>query len=1641
MAAIEYHCRSLTELLGKRARETPDRVAIYTGEANAEGKLLQPLTYGDVAKAVDRLAWHYAAIPGFLPEPAADGLPPPRIVAVLVSSSIDESFLEMALAKLGMTALLLSVNNSVQAVAHLTKLTKATHLVFGPRFADEALEAQKLLREQGASVEIVPDKRFPLWGDEGAAAASVKPYQARLTPDQERDRPGVLLHSSGSTGFPKPVYVTHYGLVANIALNQNKPAFSTLPVFHGYGHFAIFRCFYACQPITLFPPHLPLTSGNIVKVLAASPPVKQCFAVPYVIKLMGETVEGIDALASFDVVSYAGAALPDDLGDRLTKANVNLLSIYGTTETGSLMNSQRDFVTDKLWNWVRPLPSSKAFLVFEPRGNAAFELVVKDGYPPKIETNRPDGSYATKDLFLQHPARPGLYKYVGRLDDTLVQTLGEKTNPVPIELAIRGNSPLVQEAIVFGAGRPQTGCLVLPSELAKDMLRNELMEKIWPVIEMANEAAPTHSRLLPEMVEFLPYGTQIPVATKMSILRPACYAKFKDIIDKVYERFEQGNQAEKLRLSGPELEQFVFSTIAKTVGTTKAGLLTRDIDLFAFGVDSLQGTRIRNTLQKSLDLGGQVLGQNVVYEFPTVAKLAGHIAELQSGTSATSTEASQHELMLSMVEKCAAHLTTKRAAGTAGKESQVVLLTGATGSLGAHVLARLTASPAVRKVVCLSRAKSHEESLSRVKDSLAQRKFSLTQAQTAKIVSYAANPNTPDLGLSQPQYDALAAEITTVIHNAWPVNFNLSLASYDEHIRGALHLLNLALASARGADFFFSSSISCRQAGPEARVPEDFPTSPATAAGTGYARSKWVVERLCQRAAEKGVRVGVLRIGQMVGDTENGVWNETEAWPLMFKGAQTMGALPKTGERVYWLPVDYAGRSISEIVHLADAPQSIVYHIVDPLSASWDEDILGGLRDAGLVFDAVDKEEYVRRLEASEKDPAKNPIIKLLPFFRARYQGASKRAPMVFDTEKTSAVAPSIANAPPTTRNLVVKWCKHWQETGFLQGMTYLYYLMLLWGASKVNLCRPTRYGVVDLLDGALADAPAPSISPNSRSARILTPSQLSTKNWASEGYTQFPSSVTRGIDETSRSVESEGPAADEDELPKRRAHVEPDVEFGVWSTGHLSAEDWPWSTGQPPALFGGGLEWSTGQDMMMAGSKRASSSPPSLIMARRRKTRTHLKGAGAQAAGAAEGAPKSFVIKHGQVGTALTTLVRDLRKVMEPNTASRLKERNRNKLKDYFTIAPALHVTHLLAFTLTPVAPSLRIVRLPAGPTLSFRIERYSLMKDILAGSRHARSIGMEYLSPPLLVLASFPQPGPETPPHLPLIMKAFQSLFPGLSPKSLRLSSARRVVLVHYNADKGTLDFRHYIITVKPQGVSRRVRKILDGTAGKTHASEFLDLGSEKDIADFLLRKRGEAGPDGYESASSAQSEAGEEADAVDLAEDYVGRNNRKGQRRAVRLDEVGPRMELRLVKITEGLPGKEGGVIYHEFVKKSKKETAAQKAAHAEKQRLRKERREAQERNVAKKQEASKKGKGKASATADEDADKDAAEDEDEDEEEMDDDEGDGVWKDEDEDWDEEEEISEGEDSEPEEAEQSSEDERPPPKKAKLQSKRQR
>lgn len=79
----------------------------------------------------------------------------------------------------------------------------------------------------------------------------------------------------------------------------------------------------------------------------------------------------------------------------------------------------------------------------------------------------------------------------------------------------------------------------------------------------------------------------------------------------------------------------------------------------------------------------------------------------------------------------------------------------------------------------------------------------------------------------------------------------------------------------------------------------------------------------------------------------------------------------------------------------------------------------------------------------------------------------------------------------------------------------------------------------------------------------------------------------------------------------------------------------------------------------------------------------------------------------------SVESLIADVRKIMEPNTATRLKERPGARLRDYLTIAPTLSVTHLMAFTLTDAANvHFRLARLPQGPTLTFRVNRYSLMR-----------------------------------------------------------------------------------------------------------------------------------------------------------------------------------------------------------------------------------------------------------------------------------------------------------------------------------------
>ncbi|KAI9724320.1 MAG: hypothetical protein M1812_000388 [Candelaria pacifica] len=368
--------------------------------------------------------------------------------------------------------------------------------------------------------------------------------------------------------------------------------------------------------------------------------------------------------------------------------------------------------------------------------------------------------------------------------------------------------------------------------------------------------------------------------------------------------------------------------------------------------------------------------------------------------------------------------------------------------------------------------------------------------------------------------------------------------------------------------------------------------------------------------------------------------------------------------------------------------------------------------------------------------------------------------------------------------------------------------------------------------------------------------------------------------------------------------------------------------------------------------------------MARRRtKKRTHVGANSARPKGSTNNAsmsrePKSMVVRvgAGEVGPSITQLVKDVRTMLEPGTASRLKERRSNRLRDYTTMAGPLGVSHLLLFSRSSSGnTNLRLALTPRGPTLHFNVEKYSLCKDVKKAMKHPKGGGKEFLTAPLLVMNNFTtQPSPEAkhpqpaiPKHLEsLTTTIFQSLFPPISPQTTPLTSINRVLLLNREPSSSTvnssytLNLRHYMITTRRTGLSRGIRR-LNAAERLLNSREkkrkgLPNLGKLEDVADYLLDP---AAAGGYTSASESEVETDAEVEVLEArtkkvlskkelqrAQDGEGKsatgNSGSGvEKRAVKLVELGPRMKLRMTKVEEGVCG--GKIMWHEYLNKTKEQ----------------------------------------------------------------------------------------------------------------------
>lgn len=650
----------------------------------------------------------------------------------------------------------------------------------------------------------------------------------------------------------------------------------------------------------------------------------------------------LDVLTSLDFVAVGGGALKQAVGEKLSRSGVPILNHYGTTELGPLAPIHKpDAQYD--WRYLR-LRTDIGLKLIHISADASEPSEPSDPPSPEEQSSNQyhgckstvcrckiigypfgwDSAFELQDDLECNPLHPDSeVRILGRRDDLIVLATGEKVLPLALEESI-SQCPLVKIVLAFGDGRFELGIMIEPSAAGRALDGSEIIDAVWPLILTANESADSFARVSSKTAIIITSANKvIPVSDKGSPMRKEAYHVFASEIEAVYKKLDDGSVSEtSMEIELPSLEKNL-QEMAQYCFQRKVAPGTWNIndDLFELGMDSLQATRLLRILvasignQKGLERISADYSRDFVYCHPSISKMA---AVLRGSSHAqrrgTSDRATLMEKLLHQYEAKAKLLPVP----TKPDMKIAVLLTGSTGSLGAHVLERMSKDPKVHQVICLirrpvgvgSRGVSHSSIIQdptlRAAQELANksRRIFLPDEAWEKIEFLNWEAGAEHLGLKSEQYSRLSLLVTHIFHCAWPMDFKRELPSFERQIHAVKCLIDLAAAihDARPhltPRIVFASSIAVTGQYPlitkSHLVPEIAMDNPSVTLPIGYAEAKWICEKLMERAThvhQHKIQPVVVRIGQLSGSERTGHWNSSEHIPALIKASQDIGCFP-----------------------------------------------------------------------------------------------------------------------------------------------------------------------------------------------------------------------------------------------------------------------------------------------------------------------------------------------------------------------------------------------------------------------------------------------------------------------------------------------------------------------------------------------------------------------------------------------------------------------------------------------------------------------------------------------------------------------------------------------------------------------------
>jgi len=379
----------------------------------------------------------------------------------------------------------------------------------------------------------------------------------------------------------------------------------------------------------------------------------------------------------------------------------------------------------------------------------------------------------------------------------------------------------------------------------------------------------------------------------------------------------------------PSLDTERFATEhQRTIATAwfdllKHGDFSPDDNFFEIGGHSLRAAELAKKLSSLLNIQVSVRD---IYEHVTFKALAAEL--LRRKTTSTSEKNTltngefENDVELSQNLDNFAHYDFNQIT-----TPHHILLTGATGFVGAHLLSEILAT-STACIHCPIRCTDALSGLARIFQIMERYEITINRDDWARIHVYPSDISEDNMGIVKADYLSLAKKIDKVYHSASAVNFIMPYSYMKrDNVTGLKKIIEFCVLE-KTKPLFLMSTISIYSWGHRytrkirAYETDDIDENlPAIRNDLGYVQSKWVMEKISDLAAEKGLPLVTFRLGYATCHSQTGVCANYQWWGRFIQTCMAYDAIPELlAMREGLTTVDFMAKAIA---HISRTPEAI----------------------------------------------------------------------------------------------------------------------------------------------------------------------------------------------------------------------------------------------------------------------------------------------------------------------------------------------------------------------------------------------------------------------------------------------------------------------------------------------------------------------------------------------------------------------------------------------------------------------------------------------------------------------------------------------------------------------------------------------